>query len=101
MKKKINHFHENIREIDFTKKKIKKLVFLFQDGIEFSQPRIHNPIYEIAEGCFSGNDVYDFNSRFNQPLFSNSGSGLSTKTSTILSSSLLMSFVMYVFLMFC
>ena len=83
------------------KKEIKNCLFLFQDGIEFSQPRIHNPIYEIAEGCFSGNDVYDFNSRFNQPLFSNSGSGLSTKSSTILSSSLLMSFVMYVFLMFC
>ena len=48
------------------------LHFTFQDGVEFSTPRIHNPIYEIADGCFSGNDVYDFNNnRLNQPLFSN------------------------------
>ena len=44
----------------------------FQDGIEFSTPRIHNPIYEIADGCFNGNDIYDYNNnRLNQPLFSN------------------------------
>ena len=49
------------------------MLFCFQDGVEFSTPRIHNPIYEIADGCFSGNDVYDFNNnnRLNQPLFSN------------------------------
>jgi len=45
---------------------------IYADGVEFSTPRIHNPIYEIADGCFSGNDVYDFNNnRLNQPLFSN------------------------------
>ena len=49
-----------------------QFILHFQDGVEFSTPRIHNPIYEIADGCFSGNDVYDFNNnRLNQPLFSN------------------------------
>ena len=50
----------------------KDFLHSFQDGIEFSTPRIHNPIYEIADGCFNGNDIYDYNNnRLNQPLFSN------------------------------
>ena len=67
----------------------------FQDGIEFSQPRIHNPIYEIAEGCFSGNDVFDFNNRFNQPLFSNSADSCWKSQQYVSILSLLLSIVFY------
>ena len=67
----------------------------FQDGIEFSQPRIHNPIYEIAEGCFSGNDVFDFNNRFNQPLFSNSADSSWKSQQYVSILSLLLSIVFY------
>ena len=41
-----------------------------QDGVEFSTPRITSPVYDVNTGCFSSNDIYDFeeNLRLNQPL---------------------------------
>ena len=38
--------------------------------MEFATPRIHNPIYEFAGGCFTGSDggLYSYDPRSNQPL---------------------------------
>ena len=44
--------------------------FSFQDGIEFSTPRIRTPIYEVSNGCYGGNEDYpiDISTGTNEPL---------------------------------
>jgi hypothetical protein len=62
------------------------LLIVFQDGVEFSTPRIHSPVYDVNTGCFSSGDVYDFekNLRLNQPLKMSSTSLLKSYSSWLL-----------------
>eukprot|EP00095_Tigriopus_kingsejongensis_P000886 snap_masked-scaffold409_size180341-processed-gene-0.2 protein:Tk00886 transcript:snap_masked-scaffold409_size180341-processed-gene-0.2-mRNA-1 annotation:"hypothetical protein DAPPUDRAFT_62540" len=46
---------------------------VYADGLEFSTPRMHNPVYDMTGGCYDdtqGNFAYD--PRLNQPLHGNS-----------------------------
>ena len=46
------------------------ILSFFQDGIEFSTPRIRTPIYEVSNGCYGENEDYtvDISTGTNQPL---------------------------------
>ena len=67
------------------------LVSFFQDGVEFSTPRIHTPIYEVSNGCYGDTkNIYDFDLDNREPFRSKSSSTLSSSSTLAFSLFLLL-----------